>query len=233
VGAGLVAGIRAKDFSLGMRWSRTRTTLANGRDNEDSFMLIDGKPQPAGQYFLYNLDYGSSYRNEVILTLAYSQKPLLNLVEYGLDTFVSWQRFYRVGMGDPSNIYAHTEYTWKVSDPIAFTYFVDGLWRRSDISYISSSMQRIFQMGGRVDYIRDSGLVLFGQFNRSGVKRNEIAWVDSDEDRSGYVLRSRADVGVQYASPEFLYSFSFVYGAEPISEIVEMNRKQFERLGVH
>ena len=234
IGAGLVGGVRANDFTLGARWSRTKTTLANGRDNEDAYMLVDGKLQPStGEYFLYNLDYGSSYRNELVVTLAYSQKPLLNLVEYGLDTFISWQRFYRVGLGDPSNIYAHGEYTWKVSDPVAFTYLVDGIWRRSDMNYIGSSMQRIFQMGGRVDYIRDSGLVLFGQFSRSGVKRNEIAWNDTNDDRSGYVLRSRADLGVQFASPEFLYSFSFIYGAEPISEIIEMNRKQFERLGVH
>lgn len=234
VRAGLVAGVRAHDFTLGVRWSRTRSALSHGKDNEDSYMLIDGKLQPPGQYFTYNSDYGPNYRNEVDLTLAYSEKPLLNLVEYGLDTFISWQRFYKSNMGELPNIYAHIDYTWKISDPIAFTYLLDGIWRHSDLAYIDSSMQRILQMGGRIDYIQDSGLVLFGQFNRSGVKRNEVAWVGAeDSDLSGYVMRSRADIGIQYASPEFLYSFSFIYGAEPISEIIEMNRKQFARLGVH
>lgn len=234
VGAGLVAGVRAHDFTLGVRWSRTRSALSHGKDNEDSYMVINGEPQPQGQYFNYNSDYRPSYRNEVDLTLAYSEKPLLNLVEYGLDTYVSWQRFYKTNMGELPNVYAHMDYTWKISDPIAFTYLADGIWRHSDLTYIDSSMQRIIQMGGRIDYIRDSGLVFFAQFNRSGVKRNEIAWSNADDqDLSGYALRSRADLGVQYASPEFLYSFSFIYGAEPISEIIEMNRKQFARLGVH
>lgn len=232
--SGLVVGIRARNFTLGARFSRELTQYTNVKDNEDSSRYVDGKLQADNtQYFRYLTDDRPTYRNEFVLSLEYSEKPKLNLVEYGLDAFIAWQHFYRSNQGELPNIYTHGEYTWKITPQYAFTYLADGLWRRTDITYINASLQRIFQMGGRLDFIDTSGTVFYGQYYRSGVKRNEITPYFSDVDQSGYLFKNRGEIGVQYASPEFLYSFSFIYGAEPISEIVEMNRKQFERLGVH
>lgn len=231
--AGLVGGLRFKKMTLGARLARSRLRFTNIHNNEDSSRTIDGNQQDnTDTFFHYPMDDRPHYFTEFVTTLAYSEKARLNLVEYGLDTFLSFQRLYKTNGADFPNVYAHVEYTWKFTDDLAVTSLLDGLWRRSDLSYMDTSLQRIYQLGGRVDYINSSDAVYFGQYTLAGIRRSDIVWQGS-ADKSGNIIRNRAEVGVQYASPDFLYSFSFIYGAEPISEIVEMNRKQFDRLGVH
>jgi hypothetical protein len=229
---GVIAGLKFNNLTLATRWIRKRSHNFITRDNEDSFISIDGQPQPQeGNFFRYAEYPKPIYSNEFVSTLAYSQKPKLNLVEGGLDSYISWQRYYTNEQNDFPNILAHAEYTWLIHNQYGLSGIADLLWRRN-VVYLNSNTQRIFQIGARLDVIKSPSMIAYGEFSRAGARRHDIAF-NPVENKSRYAMRNRFDIGVQYASPELLYAFSFVYGVEPISEILEMNHQQFQRLGVH
>lgn len=226
-----ILGIRISKLQIGGKVGRGISRTLKERSNRESSVYIDGVQSPNPSYYSLTDDDHYTFDNSAELSIAWSDKSRLTVIEPGLDLHATWTRSYGNDYTDAPKWIAHAEYSYLLAKQFAATLLSDGEWNFRNSNDYQTKLKRIADIGTRLDFITEKKIILFGEFYRVGGKSNELVYNSSE---SGYVLKNRFNAGLKYASPGMIYSLTAGYGAPLAGDnfIGSSMDSVYKRLGV-
>lgn len=201
------AGLKFGKAALGGGVARAVSRVFRARHSHEQSK--NGQPDREFSYGRYvgDLEFTTTGR----ISIGYSDKTRLSLVEPGIDASISWTRTYLDTYTSDPDVTAVAEYSFLSTKNAAITLLSSGKWAYDDsYDYHRYSVARTIELGGRWDYVYQGQYVIYAEFTRFGGKKLELS--GDEVDGESLVLRSHAEFGVKKASTGMTYNLSFIYG---------------------
>lgn len=150
--------------------------------------------------------------------MAWSDKPGLTILEPGLMSTLGWTRSGGDDELEKPVVTSDLSYTWIVFEN-GITVNAAGEWQFLEKSPYNSAIDRSFELGLRLDHVNQNKSVIYLEAFR-GVMLDRLGSSivrSSDEYRAEVRHLSRVGLGFEYASPEFVYQISAIYGEKALT----------------